>query len=95
MLVGLCSGVLRPQTHAPALREAFPGPSSFSTHVVDPVLDGQILPWASWVARGFIRMRRIQGGVAQHYLAYILVTVIVLLACTMPWGRLLTRLYAR
>jgi hydrogenase-4 component B len=95
MLVVLFRGVLRPQTHAPALREVFPGRASFSTHVPDPILDGQILPWSRRIERGFIRLRRIQGGVTQHYLLYILLTVIALLAWTMPWGRLLTRLYAR
>jgi hydrogenase-4 component B len=94
MLVELFRGVLRSQTQAPVLRDAFPAPASFSTHVADPVLDGQILPWSRWLERGFIRMRRIQGGVTQHYLLYMLATVIVLLALTMPWGRLLTRLHA-
>jgi hydrogenase-4 component B len=94
MLVELFRGVLRSQTQAPVLRDAFPAPASFSTHVADPVLDGQILPWSRWLERGFIRMRRIQGGVTQHYLLYMLATVIVLLAWTMPWGRLLTRLHA-
>jgi hydrogenase-4 component B len=94
-LVSLFRGVLRPQTHAPVLRAAFPGPSSFSTHVADPVLDGQIIPWARWLERGCTRLRRFQGGVTQHYLLYILLTVVALLAWTMPWAHLLTRLYAR
>ncbi len=95
MLVGLFRGVLRPHTHAPVLQAAFPGPSAFATHVADPVLDGQILPWSRWLERGCIRLRRIQGGVTQHYLLYIFLTVIALLAWTMPWARLLSRLYAR
>ena len=85
--------MLRSQTRAPVLRDAFPGRSAFSTHVADPVLDGQILPWSRWLERGFIRLRLIQGGVTQHYLLYILTTVIVLLAWTMPWGLLLARLH--
>jgi hydrogenase-4 component B len=95
MLIELFCGVLRPQTHAPHLHDAFPERSTFSTHVADPVLDGQILPLSRWLERGCVRMRRIQGGVTQHYLLYIFLTVVVLLAWTMPWARLLTRLYAR
>jgi hydrogenase-4 component B len=93
MLVELFRGILRPQTHAPVLRDTFPGRSSFATHVADPVLDGQILPLARWLQRGCVRMRLIQGGVTQHYLLYILLTVILLLAWTMPWARLLSRLH--
>ena len=93
MLVELFSGVLRSQTRAPAVRDVFPAPASFSTQVADPVLDGQILPWSRWLGRGFVRLRLIQGGVTQHYLLYIMVTVIVLLGWTMPWGRLLAQLH--
>jgi hydrogenase-4 component B len=95
MLVSLFRGILRPQTQAPNLRGPFPGRASFATHVPDPVLDRQILPCSRWIEHGFSRLRRIQGGLTQHYLVYILLTVIVLLAWTMPWERLLTRLYAR
>lgn len=93
ILVGMFGGILRPHCRLPDRPGAFPPPSSFSTHVGDVVLDRFILPGADSVRHVFGRWRRIQGGLTQHYLFYIFLTVIILLALTVPWGTLLGHLY--
>ena len=95
MLVNLFQWLIRPRTHRPHLAGLFPKHASFVTHVNDPVLDAQILP-AFRAARGWLaQVRWVQQGMAQRYVLYILIAVIVMLAWAVPIQDLLVRLFSR
>ncbi len=94
-VLGLFHWVLRPHGQAPVLRRLVPPPAYFETHVDDYVLDGQILPAARFVQRWMARFRGLQRGLTQHYVLYILATVIALLIWTLPIHQILARLLAR
>ncbi|MBI1783639.1 hydrogenase, partial [Candidatus Sumerlaeota bacterium] len=94
-LVGLFRWILRPRIHQPELSATFLPALHFSSHVDDFVLDGQIIPFARRAGRWLGRLRGLQQGVTQHYVLSILMTVIVLLAWTMPIEEWITQMFAR
>ena len=93
MLVGIFHWVLRPQTLRPHLDKLFAKPSHFHSHVDDLVLERQLIPAARTMERWLSRFRKLQQGLTQHYVLYILIIVLVLMMWTMPFGRYLTRMF--
>jgi hydrogenase-4 component B len=80
MLVGIFRWALRPTEHRHRLRQLFPDPSRFDSHVPDVVLDELLVPGGRATARGFRWLRWLQRGNVQAYLVYILATLVCLLA---------------
>lgn len=95
MIVAMFRWVLRPHFHRPQVDGLFPEPSMLHSHVDEIVLDRVIGPvsgafkrWAGW-------FYRFQQGITQHYLLYILITVIIMLSTMIPFKEFFTRLFAR
>jgi hypothetical protein len=63
--------------------------------VDDVVLDGRILPAGRRIEHWMLPLHRIQQGLTQHYVLYILVMVVALLVWTLPIEEYMTRLFAR
>jgi len=80
MLVGIFGGILLPERHQPEIKGLFPAPSSFRSHVPEVVLEKGILPFLAAADRQLTVIRRLQNGQLNHYILYILVALIVLLA---------------
>ena len=95
MLVGLFGWALRPRVHRPDVSGLFPSATRFESHVDDVVLDGQILPLARRVQRWLAALGGMRQGLTQHYVFYILATVILLLLWTMPLHNLIARFFSR
>ena len=95
MLMNLFHWVVRSRVHRPALPELFPKSSSFAAHVNDPVLDAQILPAFRAASRWLAQLHWVQQGLAQHYVFYILVAVVIMLAWAVPMGSVLIQLFSR
>jgi hydrogenase-4 component B len=68
---------LRPHVHRVELRQPFPPPARFESHVADVVLDRGVLPAFRRMARGISWFRWIQQGNVHLYVLYIVVTLIV------------------
>jgi hypothetical protein len=80
MLVGLFAFALHPREHAPRLAAApFPARAAYHSEVPDAVLDRMMLPFLNAAGGAFERLRLIQRGDVQSYLAYILLTLVLLL----------------
>jgi len=84
-IVRLFNAVLRPDTHPPLLRGAFPGPASMHSHVADGVLDGWLLPSARLVQGRFRWFHRFQQGLTQHYVLFIVLALVLLLGTLIPF----------
>ncbi len=96
MLVDLFAWVVRPSRHGPALgNRLWAAPSRFEGHVGDPVLDRQIVPVAKSIRRWLGQSRELQQGLTQHYVLYILITVIALLVWAVPIKSLIVRVFSR
>jgi hydrogenase-4 component B len=78
MLVGFFAWALRPNAHRPHLAAVFPRPDGFHSHLPETVLDRVVLPSTHAVGRAFRVIHFIQRGGVQHYLLYILVTLLFL-----------------
>lgn len=87
--------VLRPHVQRPRVAGAFPPPSHFHCHVDEPVLDRALLPAGLRVGQWFGWCRRFQRGLTQHYLLYILLTLIALLCTLFPLKASIVRWFAR
>ncbi|MCR4317426.1 MAG: hydrogenase [Planctomycetes bacterium] len=83
------------RTHGPRVEGSFPEPSSMESHVDDAVLDRLIVPLSLGVTRWFRWFRRFQQGLTQHYVLYILITVVAMLCTLMPFDEFITRLFER
>jgi hydrogenase-4 component B len=94
-LVALFRWALRPHVQRASVHGPFPAPSSMRSHVEDPVLDRLILPAGRGAERVFGWFRRFQHGLTQHYLLYVLATVLLMLATLIPFRDLLERLLSR
>ena len=79
IIVRIFSFALRPKVHDAHPHGPFPKPAGFHSHVGDAVLDEAVYPSARGVGRAFLWMRWIQRGTVHLYLAYILLTLIVML----------------
>jgi hydrogenase-4 component B len=80
MLVKIFGGILRQERHAPDIQGLFPGRSSFESHVPEVVLEKGILPFFAAADRRLATIRRLQNGQLNHYILYIFVALIILLA---------------
>ncbi|HLX61827.1 MAG TPA: proton-conducting transporter membrane subunit [Planctomycetota bacterium] len=94
-IVNLFGGILRPRTHEPEIKGNFPRPAALETHVDDAVLDRLLVPAAAGLERSFSWFHRFQQGLTQHYVLYILFTVLVLLSTLIPFGDYFAKLFAR
>lgn len=79
MLNGLFAFVLRPHTCRPTVTEIFPPRSSFESHVPEAVLELVYIPALERLYTRFLPIRKMQSGVLQQYVLYILITLVVLL----------------
>ena len=80
MLVNIFGGILRPERHAPDIKGLFPERTSFESHVPEVVLEKGILPFFAATDRRLAAIRRLQNGQLNHYILYIFVALIILLA---------------
>ena len=94
MIVVMFNWVLRPRIHWPSLPGLFPQPASMHSHVDDAVMDRVLLPSGQRIEHSFVWFHRFQQGLTQHYVLYILITVIVMLSTLIPFGEFLERLFA-
>jgi hydrogenase-4 component B len=94
MIVGMFAWVLRPRTHLPHMHGIFPSAAEMHSHVDDVVLDRALIPAGRSAAEGFRWFHRFQQGLTQHYVLYVLLTVVVMLASLIPFETLLRRLFA-
>ncbi|MCC6625611.1 MAG: hydrogenase [Deltaproteobacteria bacterium] len=94
-LVRLFGWALRPSLHRPHLPPAvaFPGPTAFSSHVAEPVLERVVMPLVGRGARMAHRLRFIQQGRLQPYVLYILVALLILFAWLLPLDALVDALF--
>lgn len=79
MLNGLSAFVLRPHTRRPTVAEIFPPRSSFESHVPEAVLELIYIPALKRLYTRFLPIRKMQSGVLQQYVLYMLITLVALL----------------
>ena len=94
MIVTMFNWVLRPRTRLPRVEGIFAGPAHLRTHVDDAVLDRVLVPGGRAVEKYFLWFHRFQQGLTQHYVLYILLTVMAMLAALIPLDAILVRLFA-
>jgi len=94
-IVAMFHWVLRPRVHRPRVEGPFPPPTRMHSHVDDAVLDRLLVPAGHVVERWFGWFRRFQQGLTQHYVLYILITVILMLSTLIPFDEFIARLFAR
>lgn len=94
MIVNMFGWALRPRVHMPKVEGIFPQAAQMHSHVDDPVLDRALFPAGRIVASCFRWCHRLQQGLTQHYVLYILITVMVMLAALIPLGSIIKRLFA-
>lgn len=94
-LVHLMSRLIKPIRRRPHLPEPFCGPSEFNSQVDDGVLDRRIVPALRRIDRWMKPLHYIQHGLTQHYVLYILATVVVLMAWSLPIKQFMEQLFAR
>jgi hydrogenase-4 component B len=79
MLTGLFAFVLKPYTHRPGISGVFPSPADFHSHVPEAVLERLYIPALENLYQRFVPLRRLQNGILQQYVLYILITLVALL----------------
>jgi hydrogenase-4 component B len=80
MLTGLFAFVLKPHTHRPGITAGiFPGSTQYRSHVPEVVLELLYVPALERLYRRFLPIRKMQSGILQQYVFYILTTLVVLL----------------
>ena len=94
MIVAMFNWVLHPRTHLPQLAGWLASPAEMHTHVNEAVLDRLLLPSGRRIEQWFGWFRRFQQGATQHYVLYILITVIAMLGTLIPFNVFLLRLFA-
>lgn len=82
MIVLLFRGVLRPKGRLPHMTRLFPQETHVHSHVDDAVLDRVLLPGGRRIEEWFAWFHRFQRGLTQHYVLYILLTLLAFL-CTL------------
>jgi hydrogenase-4 component B len=91
----LAHGVLRPHVQRPRVAGSFPLSTHLHSHVDDPVLDRALLPAGHRIEVWFNWCHRFQRGLAQHYVLYILLTLIALLCTLFPFKASIAQWFAR
>jgi hypothetical protein len=84
----LFRGMLRPREHFVRPRGAFPQGSSLESRVDDPILERILAPVSRRLDRWGAWFRKFQPGLAQLYIAYILVALLALLLTLVPFQAL-------
>jgi formate hydrogenlyase subunit 3/multisubunit Na+/H+ antiporter MnhD subunit len=95
MLVRFFGGVLRPRGRAPELRRVFPGPSRMHSHVDEAVLDRVLLPAGRRIEAWFVWCHHFQRGLAQHYILYVLLTLLAFLCTLFSFRQLVAQWFTR
>lgn len=95
MIMTMFGWVLRPRMQRPQMKGLFPKEAHMHSHVDDLVLDRAITPTWRSAERLFNWFHRFQHGLAQHYVLYILITVVLLLCTLMPFEEYIAWLFAR
>lgn len=85
MLVAMFRWVLRPRTHRARVTGLFPKPAQMHSHVDDLVLDRVFWPAGRAAERCSGWFHRFQQGLAQQYVLYILITLILMLSTLIPF----------
>jgi hydrogenase-4 component B len=91
ILVDLHGWLLRPRSADPTSRDAFPAARSFHSEVPEHVVEGVLGPLWAGFRRSLTPIRALQQGRIQQYLAYVLLTLCVLLASLAPISELVRR----
>ena len=79
LLTSLFAFVLKPQSHRPdKMAGIFPGCARFSSHVPEAVLELLYIPALKRLYQRFSGVRKLQSGILQQYVLYILITLVVL-----------------
>lgn len=79
LLTGLFAFVLKLSTHRPGIAPGiFPGGAHFHSHVPEAVLEFVYIPSLERLYQRFLPIRRMQNGILQQYVLYILITMVVL-----------------
>lgn len=94
-VVAMFGWILKPHKHWPQLQKLFPLPAEMRSHIDDVILDRLILPGTQFIERGLGRVRRLQQGLTQYYILYILLIVILMLSTLVPLDELIMRWSAR
>jgi len=94
MVVGMFGWALRPRTRLPHVEGTFPMATGMHSHVSEPILDRVLVPTGRTAERCFRWFHRFQQGLTQHYVLYILITVMVMLAALIPFHGIVARLFA-
>ncbi len=94
MIVGMFAWVLRPRMRRPRVDGPFPQSATMHSHVDELVLDRWLAPMGRAIAGWFHWLHRFQQGLTQHYVLYILITVMVMLAALIPFEAIFLRLFA-
>jgi len=94
-IVLLFSRVLRPEGRLPRVAGIFPAPSHTHRHVDDAVLDRLMFPAVHKVEAGFAWFHRFQRGLTQHYVLYILLTLLAFLCFLFPFRDFVAHWFAR
>jgi hydrogenase-4 component B len=84
MLVQLCSGILRPDRHLPRIDGSFPTSTRFESHVPETVLEKCYLPLVARIYEKFLPIRRLQHGHLHIYILYTFITLVILIAISIP-----------
>lgn len=79
MLTGLFAFVLKPHASRPVISEVLPERRQFHSHVPEAVLELLYIPALERLYDRFIPIRKMQNGILQQYVLYILITLVVLL----------------
>ena len=95
MIVLLFIRVLHPHGRRPRVVGLFPLPTHTHSHIDDAVLDRLLLPAGHRIEGWLIWCHRFQRGLTQHYVLYVLLTLLALLCTLFPFKALITQWFAR
>lgn len=80
-LTSLFSFALRTESASPDISGIFPRRAGFHSHVPEAVLELLYVPALRSLYKRFSPMRKLQGGLLQQYVLYILLTLVALFLC--------------
>ena len=91
--VSFFAWLLRPRVKGKQVEGIFPDQAAMSSKVDDAVLDRVLMPLSRRLERRFRWVRRFQQGLAQQYLLYIFVAILILLGSLVPFKSLIARVF--
>jgi hydrogenase-4 component B len=96
-LIGLFAWIAKPKEKITPHQSLAPWevPAQYDSRVDDPTLEQHIAPFAKRIGRWLRQTRELHKGLTQHYVLYILIVVLVLLAWSFPIGPLFKNLFLR